>query len=297
MKKIIYVPGKNPKPPAEQHREQLWRCLVQGVRRINPGVADEIAAADCFTLVAWNRHFYESERDISRITPWVDRLLSTEHYPESDRESVRTVGYRLARTLYQLGDLFPWLIPALPDERIRASIRDTELYFSNRDNIACQVRNIQKQPLREAATRDDKVLLIGHSMGSVIAFDSLWELHHLENMQHCVDCLMTIGSPLGLNYVQKRLVGLRSGQTPNYPGNIRHWVNISARGDLVALDPDLANDFSEMIEQQHIESITDHRAGIFNHYRDEKGLNVHKSYGYLVNPVVARTISDWWSNT
>jgi hypothetical protein len=73
-------------------------------------------------------------------------------------------------------------------------------------------------------------------------------------------------------------------------------VNISSRGDLVALDRSLANDFREMVEQNHIESITDQRSGIYNHYRDEKGLNVHKSYGYLANPVVAQTIADWWGS-
>ena len=133
-------------------------------------------------------------------------------------------------------------------------------------------------------------------LGEVIAYDSLWELHHLEDMQHCVDCLLTIGSPLGMNYVQRRLIGQHDKQAPDYPGNVRSWVNISARGDLVALDPTLANDFGKMIEKNLLESITDHRAGIYNHYRDEKGLNVHKSYGYLVNPVVARTITDWWTN-
>jgi hypothetical protein len=294
LKKIIYVPGKNPKPPADQHREQLLRCLLHGVTGISPGIAREIEATDSFSLVAWNSRFYETERDIGQITPWVDRLLGQDTFPESDIEAVRTVKYRFARSLYQVGDLLPWIIPLLPDERIKSSIRDTELYFNNHGDIACRVRDIQKQPLREAAGRADKVLLIGHSMGSVIAYDSLWELHHLENIEHCVDCLLTIGSPLGMNYVQRRLIGLRDKQVPDYPGNIRTWVNISSRGDLVALDRSLANDFREMMEQNHIERITDRRSGIYNHYRDEKGLNVHKSYGYLANPVVAETIAEWW---
>lgn len=294
MKKIIYVPGKNPKPPADQHREQLLRCLLHGVKNINPDIAREIETTNCFSLVAWNRHFYNRELDINPIIPWVNRLLNQDTFPESDIEAVRTVKYRLVRTIYQLGDLLPWLIPLISDERIRLSIRDVELYFKNHGDIACRIRDIQKQLLRKAASKDDKVLLIGHSMGSIIAYDSLWELHHLENIEHCVDCLLTIGSPLGMNYVQRRLLGLRDKQAPDYPGNIRAWVNISSRGDLVALDRSLANDFRKMVELHHIESITDQRSGIFNHYRDETGLNVHKSYGYLINPVVAQTIADWW---
>jgi len=33
IKHIIFVPGKNPKPEAAQHRELLWRTLIEGVRR------------------------------------------------------------------------------------------------------------------------------------------------------------------------------------------------------------------------------------------------------------------------
>jgi hypothetical protein len=36
------------------------------------------------------------------------------------------------------------------------------------------------------------------------------------------------------------------------------------------------------------------RNDIMNNYRDDKGLNVHKSYGYLANPHVAQVIADWW---
>jgi len=294
LKKIIYVPGKNPKPPPSQHREQLFRCLLQGVQRIDPAIADDIAATDSFTLVAWNRHFYDAVIDIEQITPWVDRLLAQQTFPESDIAAVRSIKYRLARLLYQLGDHLHWLIPLIPDKRIKASIQETERYFSNHNDIACKIRGLQKQPLREAAENDDKVLLIGHSMGSIIAYDSLWELHHLENLEDCVDTLLTIGSPLGMHYVQQHLSGLNNQQVPSYPGNLRQWINVSARGDLVALDRSLADDFRAMIDHQQIESITDWREDIFNHYRDSKGLNAHKSYGYLINPVVSKTIADWW---
>ena len=294
LKRIIYVPGKNPKPPAEQHRQQLLRCLLQGVQRIDPDIADDIEATDSFTLVAWNRHFYDAVIAIEQITPWVDLLLSQQSFPESDIAAVRSAKYRLARLLYQMGDRLHWLIPLIPDKRIKSSIQDSGRYFSNRNNIACKVRDMQKHPLREAARNKDKVLLIGHSMGSIIAYDSMWELHHLENLDDCVDTLLTIGSPLGMHYVQKHLIGLNNRQAPSYPGNFRQWINISARGDLVALDRSLADDFSAMVETRQVESITDRRGNIFNHYRDSKGLNVHKSYGYLINPVVSKTIADWW---
>jgi len=297
LKRIIYVPGKNAKPPAEQHRQQLFRCLLHGIERIEPDIAAEIRAADSFTLVAWNRHFYGNEVPLDHFKPWIDLLLAQTSFPDSDRNRARRIKSRLARFLYQLGDTLHWLIPFIPDKRIRASIQDTGRYFRNENNIACSVRELQKASLREAAAANDKVLLIGHSMGSIIAYDSLWELNHLEEHKQCIDTLLTIGSPLGMNYVQKFLQGMSNKQTRSYPGNIRQWINISARGDLVALDPLLADDFNDMLDQQAIESITDHFQDIFNHYRDSKGLNVHKSYGYLVNPVVSRTIAEWWKTS
>ena len=43
-----------------------------------------------------------------------------------------------------------------------------------------------------------------------------------------------------------------------------------------------------------IDSIQDHCDGIYNFYRNEEGLNCHRSYGYLVNPAVGKVIADWW---
>lgn len=297
MNKIIFVPGKNPKPPPEQHRQLLLRCLLHGVRRIDPDVADAIAAGNSFDLVAWNSLLYDIQRDIDDDRHWVDRLLMQASYREADIREARPVRYRLARAMYQVGDHIPWLIPLIPDRRVKLSIRETEIYFSNRGNIGCRIRNLQKHTLREAAAGGDRVLLIGHSMGSVIAYDSLWELDRLEGLKRCTDCFLTIGSPLGMHYVQHRLIGLGNKRARIYPQNIRRWVNIAARGDLVALDPTLANDFRDMVRRHDVESITDVTEGVYNYYRDGHGLNVHKSYGYLVNTHVARVITDWWKQT
>jgi len=293
VNRIIFVPGKNPKPPPEQHRQQLLRCLLHGIRRIDPQIVADIERQDCFTLIPWNRLMYAEDRPIEVEIPWVDRLLEQPLHTHAI-DSARPLAWHLARAMYLTGDYLPWMIPLLPDPRIKLSIRETEIYFSNRDNVGCRIRDLQKRPLRAAAGNGERVLLIGHSMGSVIAWDALWELDHLEGLQDCVDCLLTIGSPLGMNYVQHRLLGFSAGKPRIFPRNIRRWVNIAAQGDLVALDPVLADDFSAMVTRRDIDSITDLYKGVYNHYRDEDGLNVHKSYGYLVNPRVANVIADWW---
>ena len=296
MKRIIFTHGKNPKPLPAEHRQQLLRCLLHGVAKVDGEIAAEIETSDSFTLVSWSHLFYEEYRNMADDLPWIDRLL-TEADPPADVKAARPLKYRLARAMYTMGDHLPWLIPLIPDPRVKRSIQETNHYFRNRDNTACHIRQLQKAPLRAAAERGERVLLIGHSMGSVIAYDSLWELQHLEGLNRCVDWLLTLGSPLGMHYVQHRLAGREVSLARRYPCNFNRWVNISSRGDLVALDPLLANDFREMIDNRCIDSIRDMRNDVLNHYRDGKGLNVHKSYGYFVNPHVAQVIVDWWRQT
>lgn len=294
MKRIIFTHGKNPKPPPVTHRQLLLRCLLHGVGKVDREIATEIETSDCFTLVSWSHLFYDRYRDSDNEATWVNRMLAGTD-PPADISAARPLKYRAAKAMYTLGDYLPWMIPLIPDPRVKISIQETANYFCNHGNAACHIRQLQKAPLREAAQRGERVLLIGHSMGSIIAYDSLWELQYLEGFESCVDRLLTLGSPLGMNYVQRRLAGCDARHLGHYPCNINDWVNISSRGDLVALDPSLANDFRAMVDNQCVNSIRDMRNDIMNNYRDDKGLNVHKSYGYLANPHVARVIADWWS--
>ena len=156
------------------------------------------------------------------------------------------------------------------------------------------MRELLKAPLRKMFARGERVLMIGHSMGSVIAYDSLWELTHIEKNPGRVDLFLTIGSPLGMRFTQQRLLSRYEKGTRRYPHNIRHWINMAAQGDLTALDPTLRDDFKAMLELGVVESITDRNGGIFNYFRNDRGLNVHRSYGYLVNPRVGEVIAKWW---
>ncbi len=289
------MPGKNPKPPKKVHREQLWRCLLHGVGQAHPSVAKAMSEqGECFSLIAWNPIYYNCYKSIEADLPWIDLLIQKEGPSERDIREVLSWRNKIAKLLQNIADRFPWLIDLLPDPAVKASIKETARYFENRNDIAHRIREMLKDPLRQAFERNERVLLIGHSMGSIIAYDSLWELWHLEKNRGRVDCFISIGSPLGMHFVQKRLKGLERQEARSYPGNIAHWKNISAHGDLVALDETLHDDYKEMLKTGLIESIEDHFTGVFNYFRNEKGLNVHRSYGYLVNPSVGKIIADWW---
>lgn len=292
---ILFVPGKNPKPPEELHRREILRCLVHGVERADPRAADSIRAHDdCFRLIAWNRLYYHRDKPLGPDQPWIEALFTMSGPTPEDVREALSLRRQTARLLYTLADLFPFLIRWLPDPAVRATIQETERYFRDEDGIGSRVRELLKAPLRELLADDRRVLLIAHSMGSVIAFDALWELTHLERHPGKIELLLTLGSPLGMNFVQRRLLGRRAEGARRYPGNIRHWVNLAAAGDLTALDRSLRDDFRPMLELGLSASITDHAGTFFTYFRNAEGLNVHRSYGYLVHPRVGEIVAQWW---
>ena len=83
-----------------------------------------------------------------------------------------------------------------------------------------------------------RIVIVGHSQGSFIAYDVL------TGVEDCpmVDGLLTLGSPLGVDEVQERLVWTREN---GFPKKVKtDWVNVYDPFDVVArLDPKLANDF------------------------------------------------------
>lgn len=296
-RRIIFVPGKNPKPPPAQHRDLLWRTLLEGVRRADPDCFEELSQhAEQFQLAAWTFLYYEQTKDVSRDLPWIDALINTHIASTDDIKEAHSWHRKLDGLFILLADMFSFIIPLLPKPVIR-SVLETKRYFSNGDDIACLIRELLKQQLRSAFSNNEKVLLIGHSLGSVIAYDTLWELSHLEHFKGNVDTFLTIGSPLGLKYIQNRLMGHQRHNKKKYPTNIRHWVNISSVGDQVALNNIFSESFKEMQTLNVIDSIEDHCEGIYNFFRNEEGLNCHRSYGYLVNPAVGKVIADWWKQS
>jgi hypothetical protein len=293
QRRIIFIPGMNPKPREAQHRDMLWRVLLEGVRRAEPETARLIGAQpECFRLIAWNYLYYHRYRDAGLDLPWIDALLHNSGPNRQDINEARSWNRRLNRLAYQIGDLFPIRIRLLP-KHARVTIRETRRYFNNEGNIGYHIREQLKRALRPLLDDGMPVLLIGHSLGSVIAYDTLWELSHSEQHHGNVD-LLSIGSPLGMRFVQRKLLGYYYRDKMRYPTNIRRWINLSATGDITALDRCFHDDYRAMLKLGLVNSIEDHCHGIYNAYRDEDGLNCHRSYGYLVNPAVGKIIADWW---
>jgi len=292
--RIVFVPGKNPKPVETVHRELLWRSLVHGVSAASPRAGAWLDAhPQCFSLAAWNPLFYKHSRAPGTVVPWVDRLLARTGPSPADRRAARSLRVRMAAWLYLLVDFLPGAIDVLPLPEVRAAMRETRRYFANTGGVADRVRGLLAGVLRRSFAHGERVLLIAHSMGSVIAWDTLWQLARGEESSGRIDCLLTLGSPLGLRYVQRRLAGHDRAGAERYPDNVDHWINVAAEGDLVAADCMIGDDFAAMRALGLVQSIEDHHRGIFNYFRTDRGLNVHRSYGYLANAATGALIARW----
>jgi len=294
-KHIIFVPGKNPETEAAQHRELLWKTLIEGVRRSDRIVANtlQIHLAQLH-LISWNHLFYHTYKDITPDIPWIDALLNKHGPTQQDIQDANSWRNRLGRVIMTFADNVPLIIPLLPNE-VENTAAEINRYFDNTDNVAWEIRNILKQKLRPLIEKKEPILLIGHSLGSVIAYDTLWELSHQEGLHVKIDFL-TVGSPLGMHYVQRRLMGMKGEGERTYPMLIRHWINLSSEGDIVALERNFHNSFKHMLKQGMVKSIEDHSHSIYNYYRSDEGLDCHRSYGYLVNPAVGSIIAEWWKH-
>jgi hypothetical protein len=117
-----------------------------------------------------------------------------------------------------------------------------------------QVRRYLTDPGLRAAARArvsaligaDTQVVVGHSLGSVIAYEALCALP-AGKVQ--VRALVTLGSPLGIrNLVFERLEPSPFDAVGHWPGpdNLA-WINIADAGDVVALEKDLRPRFGDRV--------------------------------------------------
>jgi len=291
--RIIFVPGLNPKPRPELYREQLTRVLTAGLARSRPEAAAWLAAnGDALRLVAWTYSFYGTYSDVAVDMPGVERLLAqTSPTPETLRELQGCPG-TLKRWSFVLGDAWPllgrWLAPAVT----RRLMHEANRYLKNRNGIGTAVRAMLRAELDSAWGGGAPFLLIGHSFGSVIAYDTLWELSRERGPTPRIDLFVTMGSPLATHFIQRKLSGSREHGAARYPANIRRWANFTARGDMTALRQRLRPTFAQMLTLGLLESLDDVN-DFHNTFRGDRGLNEHDAYGYLWQPSVGRVVGDW----
>ena len=179
---------------------------------------------------------------------------------------------------------------------IRSVSKDFARYFDRKSDYAMKARQRLRDQLCMLMDRDDRIILISHGTGSVIAYDVLWQLSHDPDFKEIygekkVELWMTLGAPLGDSSIQRRLLGANAGPATKFPLNVISWHNVAAEDDYTCHDNTLADDFKMMLQQRVVSAVQDYR--IFNLAVRYGKSNPHSSIGYYIHPRTTKILSDW----
>lgn len=152
-----------------------------------------------------------------------------------------------------------------------AFLEDVHAYMY--DNPQGSRQDIQERLLKELRG-EEQVVLVSHSLGTVIAFDILstvdWDLK--------VPMFVTIGSPLGIDFLQANLRKHLQTDVLSKPWCVRKWYNFSDPLDVVAADKSVADEFRGGGIRDFIINNPDRLS--------TKGYGPHSISGYLTVPEV-----------
>jgi len=139
------------------------------------------------------------------------------------------------------------------------------------------VRETIDDGVADALWPGEETVVVGHSLGSVVAYALLRERAELEDWR--VPLLVTLGSPLGVREIRDRIVARRP--PTRCPTGVRAWFNARDPRDLVALFPLGPHTFPLEPERPAIENDD----GVVNETENRHGIT-----GYLTDPHVAACI-------
>lgn len=132
------------------------------------------------------------------------------------------------------------------------------------------VRTAAKQALRDRIGADTRVV-VAHSLGTLIAYETLSECPELP-----VTKLVTLGSPLGMPALRKRIKPSATGGERPWPAGLSAWTNIADSSDIVALKKKLSPIYNDRIEDLLVNN----------------GATMHDAKPYLTAPETGKAILD-----
>lgn len=205
------------------------------------------------------------------------------------------------------GDLLDYLkkkhdMEGLAEWVLGKTLKDLDFYYDEEREIKDRkkqkrrTREVLKDELKDALLplEGNNIMLIAHSMGSIIAYDVLREIGQATPNYKIAE-FVTIGSPLGLPHVKINVDKLHNrpeeDTSVRTPTIVKRWKNYADRKDPVALDIYLHDDYGPNKDGVRVEDDL-----VLNDYADAGGKrNHHKSYGYLRTPELSKHIAEFLS--
>lgn len=309
-KKIIFVHGRNIKPPERELRKLWYDAIRAGLKR-----DFGIIAAKAFTAVKKEFVYFgdlsneflhnqtgvvipdeiESKREtLNQLKRYCAEDFNKKNYSKIAGDNALKEG--LADTFSDTLSLF-----RLGASLISAAALDMGCYWDAGNYYGSNLRLRLGRVLQKAFDRNDKIMLVAHSFGSIVSYDTLWKFSHYGEYREKygnskkVELFVTLGSPLGDENVKAKLKGGGIVGSHRYPHNIKRWVNISAEDDFVSHDSRLMDDYKAMQKYNLLEAPVRDIYPIYNLAIRNGRAKPHTSLGYLIHPEFSEVLWGWLS--
>ncbi len=195
----------------------------------SPGSELGLAAANVADQIAWEWLERSAERATrERIRQTADREIQHLQGAKPGQQGARAAARRVVSGLARI----PWFAPfgaGLAERFLWRSLAQVSSYLTDEP-----LRTVVLQRVTALIGPETRVV-IGHSLGSVIAYEAVQEL------DRPLPLLLTMGSPLGFRTI---VYDKLRRQPPGYPTSVQRWVNVADRDDLIAAEPNLTDMFA-----------------------------------------------------
>ncbi len=298
-KVVISIHGLSNKPSKELLEKWWKQSIAEGLKNVYQDDTPDFK----FELVYWADVLYEKPLDES-ITdennplfidePYLKGLSRRKYTATEKKEKVnKSILHFFSRFL--LNKDLSINYSYITDVIVHKYYRDLEAYYyRKKEGVQADVYIkdlIRKRLIRVLKKYEhDEILLLAHSMGSIIAYDVLFA----HSKEFNINTFVTFGSPLAFPVVLGKIaeeikVEHADLQKLRTPESVKSkWFNFSDIDDKVAIYDQLANDFDENNLGVKVVDFE-----VYNDYRINKKRNAHKSFGYLRTEEIAKVIFEF----
>ena len=281
---IIGIHGLANKPPPAEKPGYWKKALIEGLRRNCGKTTDDLS----FDLVYWADLRYPQGPIAYADNPEpyyeVPGREPFPSYQSGKWAEIINAATRIVGTEVSFLDLHTG-VTRVGDLVLERELKDLAAYYDDA-GFRETVRARLKDKLQEY--KGSRIMLIGHSMGSIIAYDVLRRLGR-DDPQFRVDHFVTIGSPLGMPHVKYKIQ--QENDLVRTPSIVARWTNFADRRDVVAIDAKLGDDYQpndQGVKVADLPVINAYRSPLDRSPADKP--NYHKSYGYLRTPEMSNIV-------
>ena len=287
-KVVIFIHGLENKPPKKLLRKWYLKAIEEGFTK-----QEFKLERFGFEVVYWADLLYTRPLD-PLVADKEHMLYIDEPYHSSGASQANQESTTLKRKLF---DRFETFIDRLFlsknglinveyifDWVVSRAFKDLHVYYRKNVRVDKKSEESAKKIIRErlknvlARYKGEEILLIAHSMGSIVAYDVLTFMVPEIN----IHSLVTLGSPLGLPMIKREIFKefewdyTSQTQLPTPENILKAWYNLADLDDSVAINYNLQDDYAA-----NSSGVTPKDILVKNDYEYNGRKNPHKSFGYL----------------